>query len=156
LDYFQYVDGVAAQIFENHGTAVDDAPDEEFDNAILCDASCYDAVNDAGAFSAGFDDDHSEADDLVGAVAKDAANTVMPVVGVPDMDADVATTHEVAPAHKKQRICYRELSDASKELCNVTSRALPEIGEAIYGTILGLLHVVRNCKSVSGVNDAIA
>jgi hypothetical protein len=74
-------------------------------------------------------------------------------VGVRDTDADVAdvaTTNEVAPPHKKRRICYRELSDASNELCNVTSRALPEIGEAIYGSILGLLHVVRNSSRSQG------
>jgi hypothetical protein len=156
LDYFRYVDGVAAPIVEDRIAPMDDAPDEESDDTINQDAPCYDAVNDAGAVAAGFaDGDHSGASDLVGAVTKEAANTVMPVP-MRDKDADLATTNNVAPPQKKRRISYRELSDASKELCNLTSRALPEIGEAIYGSILGLVHVVRNCKSVSGVNDAIA
>jgi hypothetical protein len=75
---------------------VDDAPDEESDDTINHDAPCYDAVNDAGAVAAGFaDGDHSGASDLVGAVTKEAANTVMPV-RVRDKDADLATTNEVA------------------------------------------------------------
>jgi hypothetical protein len=72
---------LAAPLVEDHiAAAVGDAPDEELDNTKDHDTPCYFAVNDAGAFAANFDSDHSEADDLVSAViANDEANTVMPV-----------------------------------------------------------------------------